>query len=99
MKTQETLMTNCPATGNAKPYPSHAAQWRKYHGATAWLFNAWTGHRRNAADVGSDPFGMAIHVEGEPFYAAPGSGVLVGGRMDCAGQITQGIAAQRGIGS
>ena len=79
MKTQDTLMTNCPATGSAHPYPSHAAQWRKYNGATAWLFNPWTGRRRNAMDVGSDPFGVAIHVETEPYFAgAMGQGAVVG---------------------
>ena len=68
--TQETLMRFDPATGNVKPYPSHAGQWRKYHGGTAWLFNPWAGGRRNALDVGSDPFGMAISMDGEPIYAA-----------------------------
>lgn len=68
--TQETVMKCCPATGNEKPYPSHANQWRKFHGATAWLFNPWCGNRRSALDVGSDPFGMGIRVAGEPIYAA-----------------------------
>lgn len=86
--TQETLMTHCPATGSEKPYPSHAKQWRKYHGPSAWLFNPWGGQRRNAMDVGSDPFGMGIRVEGEPIYAAEigtarASGALSGGAMAC----------------
>ena len=68
--TQETLMANCPATGCTRPYPSHAAQWRKYNGATAWLFNPWSGRRRSAEDVGSDPFGMGIRVETKPVFAA-----------------------------
>ena len=55
---QEVLMQFDPATGDKFPYPSHAAQWRKHHGATAWLINPWTGHRRDARDVGSDPFGL-----------------------------------------
>lgn len=58
---QNALMLFDPATGEPKPYPSEAAQWRSYHGfATAWLFNPWTGNRRYAGDVGSDPFGHAI---------------------------------------
>ena len=52
------LMRYCPATGSDKPYPSEAEQWRKYHGATAWLFNPWTGSRRTAEDIGSDVFGL-----------------------------------------
>lgn len=59
--TQETLMTHDPATGEPRPHPSHAGQWRAYHGAaTAWLFNPWTGERRSAGDVGSDTLGMLI---------------------------------------
>lgn len=58
---QDELMKFDPATGEEKPYPSHAAQWRKCHGKmTAWLFNPWTGTRRDAGDVGSDPFGLLI---------------------------------------
>lgn len=57
---QEALMMFDPATGVERPYPSHAAQYRKYHGARAWLFNPWTGTRRDAYDVGSDVFGNGI---------------------------------------
>lgn len=58
---QEKLMTHDPATGEPKPYPSHALQWRRYHGAlSAWLFNPWTGTLRDARDVGSDPFGTLV---------------------------------------
>ena len=50
---QQTLMQFDPATGELRPYPSHAEQWRAFHGpATAWLFNPWTGTRRDAGDVG-----------------------------------------------
>lgn len=54
------LMQVDPATGEPKPYPSHAEQWRKYNGESAWLFNPWTGKRRDARDVGSDTFGRLI---------------------------------------
>jgi len=60
---QEELMLVDPATGSEKPYPSHAEQWRKYHGKTAWLFNPWTGTRRCAQDVGTDTFGQLIQRE------------------------------------
>ena len=66
---QSTLMRFDPATGAEKPYPSHAAQWREYHGELAWLFNPWVGHRRWAGDVGSDVFGHLIIPPGEPVYA------------------------------
>lgn len=49
-----------PASGSPNPYPSHAAQWRDYHGKTAWLFNPWTGQRRDARDIGSDVMGRSI---------------------------------------
>ena len=68
---QHTLMKFDPATGEKKPYPSHADQWRGYHGAlTAWLFNPWTGIRRSAEEVGSDIVGDLIIPPGEPIYAA-----------------------------
>lgn len=69
---QNALMHYDPATGQLKPYPSHAAQWRDFHGhGTAWLFNPWTGIRRDARDVGSDIKGVLI-------TDAPTSGVLSG---------------------
>ena len=71
MEQQHTLMKFDPATGEPKPYPSHSDQWREWHGkATAWLFNPWTGTRRDAGDVGSDTFGQLILPPGEPLYAA-----------------------------
>lgn len=54
------LMRFDPASGREKPYPSHAEQWRKYHGKSAFLYNPWTGKKRDARDVGSDPFGLLI---------------------------------------
>lgn len=71
MKQQHSLMKFDPATGEPKPYPSHADQWRDWHGKReAWLFNPWTGTRRDAGDVGSDTFGHLIQPPGEPLYAA-----------------------------
>lgn len=58
---QDEVMLCDPATGKARPYPSHADQWRRHHGLDcAWLFNPWTGERRNALDVGSDVTGRLI---------------------------------------
>ena len=58
---QDLVMTHDPANGATAPYPSHAAQWRAFHGnLTAWLFDPWSGLRRNAADVGSDISGLLI---------------------------------------
>lgn len=70
MKQQQTLMMFDPADRGKKPYPSHAAQWRDWHGhGTAWLYNPWTGEKRNAGDVGSDPEGLLIIPPNEPVYA------------------------------
>lgn len=61
MPHQEEVMRFDPATGEPEPYPSHAGQWRFWHGErTAWLFNPWTGKRRLAGDVGTDVIGLAI---------------------------------------
>lgn len=54
------LMKFDPATGEEKPYPSEAEQYRAYHGDVAWLFNPHSGERRDARDVGSDVFGHLI---------------------------------------
>ena len=63
---QDTLMKFDPQTGQRCPYPSHTAQYRKYHEKAAWLVNPWSGHRRKATNVGTDPFGIDIKVVGEP---------------------------------
>lgn len=69
---QHSLMKFDPATGEPRPYPSHADQWREWHWKeTAWLFNPWTGIRRRAEDVGSDKSGHLIIPPGEPIYANP----------------------------
>ena len=57
---QNELMKFDPVTGEEKPYPSHADQYRIYHGMVAFLFNPWFGGRRHACDVGSDCYGYAI---------------------------------------
>lgn len=50
-----------PEDNSPRPYPSHAEQWRIYHGTVTWLFNPWTGTKRDARDIGSDCFGYAIN--------------------------------------
>lgn len=66
----EQLMRFDPATGEERPYPSHAKQWREFKGDMAWLFDPWTGARRHASDVGSDLHGLLIVPDGEPLRAA-----------------------------
>lgn len=62
---QNELMKFDPATGEPQPYPSHAEQWREWHGKmTAWLFNPWTGGRRDARDIGSDIQGHLMVPQG-----------------------------------
>lgn len=71
---QDKLMLYDPANGSPRPYPSHAAQWREYHGRDAWLFNPWTGTRRSAGDVGSDVSGLLIDPgSGDVFIERRGS--------------------------
>jgi hypothetical protein len=69
MSHQQRLMTYCPAKGTNEPYPSHAAQWREFHGQCAWLWNPWTVRLRDARDVGPDPFGHLI-LDGSEVKAA-----------------------------
>ena len=88
MKQQHTLMKFDPATGAEKPYPSHAEQWREWHGhVMAWLFNPWTGTRRNAGDVGTDVLGRLIRPPDEPLYAAPRARSISDDLMDCADRL------------
>lgn len=59
-----------PETGDEKPYPSHPDQWRVANPRSAWLFNPWSGRRRTAQDVGTDPFGTLCRAPGEPLMAS-----------------------------
>lgn len=58
------LMKFDPVNGGEKPYPSEANQYRGYHGKVAWLYNPYSGEKRDARDIGSDTFGFAIKCEG-----------------------------------
>ncbi len=60
MPMQDSLMKFDPKDGRPEPYPSHAEQYRIYHGSVAWLINPWTGRKRKAEDIGTDCFGYAI---------------------------------------
>ena len=66
---QEKLMRFDPATREEKPYPSHAKQYREWHGDVAWLYNPWSGKKRDARDIGTDVFGFLTD-SGEKLYAA-----------------------------
>ena len=57
---QQELMKFDPSDGSEKPYPSHAQQYRDYHGPRAWLYNPWVGCKRKPLDIGTDVFGVAI---------------------------------------
>lgn len=54
------LMKFDPVDGSEKPYPSNANQYRNYHGDVAWLYNPWSGDKRDPRDIGSDALGVAI---------------------------------------
>ena len=66
---QNRLMNYDPVTGEIRPYPSHAEQYRKWHGLTAWLFNPWTGKKRDPRDIGSDVQGFLISSDIEEINA------------------------------
>lgn len=57
---KDALMKYDPTNGNPNPYPSHAKQYREYHGKIAWLVNPWTGDGRDPRDIGTDVFGILI---------------------------------------
>jgi len=60
---QKALMRYDPRDGSPKPYPSHAKQFRKWHGRDAWLYNPWTGEARHYSNIGTDVTGVAIAVD------------------------------------
>ena len=57
---QNALMMYDPTDRTPHPYPSHADQYRTWHGLTAWLYNPWSGDKRHPADIGSDVQGFLI---------------------------------------
>lgn len=59
--TQRERMVYDPATGAETPYPSNAADWRKFHGPVAWLYNPWTGEQRGPRDIGTDVHGLLVY--------------------------------------
>lgn len=59
---EENPMSFDPATGSQDCIPDTPTAYRKHHGKVAWLFNPWTGQRRDARDVGSDTFGQGIAI-------------------------------------
>jgi hypothetical protein len=65
MTHQDTLMKFDPKNRNPYPYPSHAWQYRKWHGLTAWIYNPWTGRMRYPEYIGSDIEGLLIIPENE----------------------------------
>lgn len=49
-----------PTDGSPDPQPKEAGEYRHHHGDVAWLFNPWTGHRRDVRDIGTDVLGYLI---------------------------------------
>lgn len=47
-----------------------ALDYRNMNQTARWAFNPWTGGRRHAQDVASDPYGMLIVIAGEPLEVA-----------------------------
>lgn len=54
------IMRFDPQNGTKRPYPSQAAQYRIWHGQTAWLYNPFDGSKRHATDIGSDVQGYGV---------------------------------------
>ena len=60
MSIQDEVMKFDPRDRSENPYPSHAKQFRKYHGPDAWIYNPWTGDMRHYSDIGTDVTGISI---------------------------------------
>lgn len=46
-----------PATGKRMTSPVSADEYRMMNGQVAWLYNPWTGDKRDPRDIGTDVFG------------------------------------------
>ena len=57
---QEKVMEYDPATGEKGCEPNLPDKYRKFHGKLAWLYNPWTGDKRDPRDIGSDVQGFLI---------------------------------------
>ena len=57
---QDSIMQFDPVTREEKPFPSHAMQYRQYHGNFTWNYNPWTGSLRFQTDIVNDPCGLNI---------------------------------------
>lgn len=49
-----------PINGTEELSHTDALEFRKYHGRIAWLFNPWTGVKRDPRDIGTDVLGYLI---------------------------------------
>lgn len=59
-----------PMDGSPLFIQFEAAECRTIAPGRVWRFNPWTGSRREAADIASDPQGYLIQPPDEPLYAA-----------------------------
>lgn len=59
-KHEDELMIVDPRNCKERPYPSHAGQFRDFHGFDAWIYNPWTKVIRDSRDIASDPTGLLI---------------------------------------
>jgi hypothetical protein len=68
-----------PVTGNYAVRLATPEEYREHYGSVAWLYDPWTGNKRDLRDVGTDPLGKLIvqpfavfekNVAAEPEYEA-----------------------------
>lgn len=68
------LMKFDPATGEKDPIPNEAKHYRNFHGDVAWIYNPYSGEKRDPRDIGSDVLGFGIiagaHNKEEPVKQA-----------------------------
>ena len=75
-KDQEMLFN--PSTGEPSPYTKYADEFRTYH-CSAWLYNPWTGKKRDPRDIASDVFGRGISM---PKQALPADAITFNMSVD-----------------
>lgn len=57
-------MSYDPVTGKIAPQPSDPQEYREHHGLIAWLYNPYTGTKRDPRDIANDIEGILIVPEG-----------------------------------
>lgn len=76
--TQNEPMSFDPVTGQSFSNPVDVNDYRIAYGKLAWLFNPWTGTKRDARDIGDDVLGLAIRIPNKKLQSSKTPSTMIG---------------------